>query len=272
MLYCLNIENDSKKRFFGKNEVRLHEKQDGLLCIKYINVKIAKGKIPWKKISKLLGNYNKILCAENVNIPQNCRIFKYKSDRLNVFLAKNSAKHVLKTMQTDRSNFKIALYDPEGNHISFLHEIVEFSSRILVVSDKKMLYENAGCHLMEKHGASILVTSNRNWLYNCDFVIAPEKIVEPLQLPFNTVLFTGAKSCCALNGIVYDDYKIKSFVQYDNLRPSNLTKEYFLGAIYEEYKFKELEEIVPEKCCHCEQEISLDFVAKSINKQKLISI
>lgn len=272
MLFVLNIEKkievnliDKLKNWFIKSKLEVHEQQLGIVNVTYINVKLTHKKIPWKKIKKILKDNNKILCDKEIKIPNNIDIQRYDSNALNIKLCKNAAIDILNKANINKENFKLVVYDPEGNHVDILEKVINVSRNIIVISDNKDLYQKEQNRLLKKYGISILVTDNKDWTYSGNFIIAPDEITEPLQISFNGIIFTGVKSQYILNGKIYDEYKI-SKNKYEKLKPKNLSLEYFLNVVYDKYKILELGECVPISCANSNESFSLDYIKKILNK------
>lgn len=269
MLFYLNIEQLYGDNFLGKiknifkrNKIEISEQKVDKVHLVTINVSLFKKKIPWKKIVEILGKNKKVLCSEQLKIPREIEIERYESDKLNTILCKNAALEILRKANITKENYKLVLYDPHGNHVEFLSRVINFSRNIIVISDEKNLYEKEQHQLLKKCGVSILVTENREWTYGGNCIIAPDKIVEPLQTSFDSFIFSGAKNKYNINGRIYDDYNVE-YNKYKLLNPPDLDMNYFLNVIYDKYGLKSFETLLPESCCYCGEKFSLKHISES---------
>lgn len=241
IIFCLNIIEEKKlglfsslkNIFFFNNKLTVYYKKIHDLEIGYIDVYLRHKKIPWNKILNILGSNKGIICSENIKIPNNLGIYRYYSNKLNSSLCKKVALNVLKNAKPLKGKLRFILYDPKGIHLNFLKYIIDFFRDIIVVSDNCNVYLNLQKKVLTKFGASILLTENRDWTRKGDFIVAPDKIEEVLQIAPHTVIFTGEKSLYSLGGKVFDRYDLSDFTYYDDLIPYKIDKSYFFNVLFD---------------------------------------
>lgn len=271
MLFYLNvIKNDNRslslfskfKNMFLFNSMDLNLKKYKKINIMNINVTLRRKKLNWKKIVRILGDNKKILCEKNFKFPKDLNICRYESNKLNAILCKNAVLKILKISEPyiDKEKFKVVIYDPFGRYFDFLGQLIAYFRNIVVITDNKENYTKEQINLLREFGVSILITDNRDWTYNSNLIISPGQILEPLQVSFNSIVFTSKSPKYHLNGRIYDKYEINSDNDYIKLKPFNLDDNYFLNVIYDYYDIKELENYIPEFCYYFDEKISLEKI------------
>lgn len=269
MLFYLNVIENDNKNFFSKfknmflfSSIDLSFKKYKNVNMMNIDVTLRHRNLNWKKIIKILGNNKRILCEENFKIPKSLNIHRYESNKLNAILCKNAVIKLLEISDTyiNKEKFKVVIYDPLGAHSDFLSQIISYFRNIIVITDNKENYIEEQVNLLREFGVSILITDNRDWTYNSNLIVAPDQILEPLQISFDSVIFTSKLPKYHLNGRVYDKYEINSTNDYLKIKPFNLDTNYFLNVLYDYYDIKELKNFVPEFCYYFNEKISLEKI------------
>lgn len=260
---CINDINFFKYLFLDK--LIVEEKKLGEISVVNILVKSKRGKIKWKKIAKLLGKKEfKLLFPNQLPIMTKLGIKRFSSINLQKRLCKNAVLEVLNKAKLNPNKLRISLIDETGEHYELLRKIIKFSSQIDVITLNERLYLEKQMDLMDEFGASVMVTKNKDWLFKSDIVVAPEPINEPLPIKKESVVFSSEinKYLNCLNA--YYEYKVEIPLKYKKLKPQNVSVEYFLSALFDEYNLSDLPMLRPKKCLSkCGLE-SIEDVAKKI--------
>ena len=103
-------------------------------------------------------------------------------------------------------------------------------------------YLRARC---EELGAAAVITRRREELSACGLVIAPRPVREPLPLREKAVVLTAGKPLVPLNGTVLWRYHFKMPDGFADIKPEELSEEYFCSALYTLGSQFELGSIVP---------------------------
>lgn len=234
----------------------------------YINVKRRKGKLPWRRISKIAGsNKCKILCDESISIPSKYGIKRFNDKGLSYKLCRNALFFSLRESNVNPTQLKISIYDPDGMHPDIVQYFLPFTSQLKVVTNKAQLYKEELDRLMNEHGASVFLSNNIQCLYPCNVIIALDRIATPLGSKRNTVIFTTDKPAVPIKGIIYHNYEISHNNVYNSLKPRLMNQEYFLSALYKEYLMYEFEEIKPYRCKSMNNWYTIEDICKVIIEQ-----
>ena len=266
MITTLTITNNAMDSIYKKITYLIKPNLPEYRVVSYNNIDVMQiiynyrnKKIPWKKISHLINDNNGfVLCREDINIPPSVGIKRYSSDLLTKQMCKNAAIKYIKVNNYDPKKLKILIFDKDAKYIDILEDIIMLTNDIRIVTDFPKLYYKKANQLRDDYGASIVVSDNLTNFESCaDILISPDKIIKKLNLKNSAVVFTSKKPSVNLNAKVYYSYKVKLPKKVMNIIPADLEPEYFLSALYDNYKIYSLSSIVPSYCISDESVVSI---------------
>lgn len=263
------ISSDSKLKekimYKFLKPVTVNETSYDNLNIKHVNAIKRKNKIPWKKISRTLGNYNQqILCSSDVLFPPNFKFTRYEPLNLNRILCQNAAIETLKLAKASKSKLSVTIFDPLGCYGNIVYRLLPFLHQIKVITKNIEFYARESEILMEQYGASILVCNSVSWIRPCHMLIAPDKIITPLSLPKECITFTGFRPNTSLNGSVYYNYKVKIPSKFKKIIPHGINSEYFLSALIDSHNISSTDNITPELCTSSIGVTSIEDISQNL--------
>lgn len=211
-----------------------------ILCVS------CNGSVPFKKLAKILGVQKRnIVCSEDIALPQELGFKRYVPQALYMRLAENAAVSYLMKEQGSEKN--VGLYDLTGRHCDSLSFLLPYCKNIYVVTENLSLYMELSAKLLEEYGAPITITKNPGKLYDCDVVIAPQKIKKALPLKTGARLYTGFAPAVNQSGVVYKSFKTVLPEIYQKLKPEGIDSTYFAAVLYEAERQFSLGSLVPEE-------------------------
>lgn len=251
MIIALTIREEIKKPWYKrifvrkKNDIEAVIREYKEMKVLDIQAKNIGGKVNFKKISKLIPKGSHILYNGDINIPEKYEIHVANPTLYKFCLLRNTYRYILKQTKIDPKILNVGLYDPSGNYVNLVKEIIPFVRQINVVTNNQEKYVEEANYIMNEFGAAVLISNSTEWLSNSHIILAPEKIVKYIPSSVNTMILTAYKPAISLKGIVYYGYKVKLPKFYQKIKPAGISEELFIGALYEEYRIKDLEKMVP---------------------------
>lgn len=256
MLTALTIENKVEniwyKRFVNSiigDDIKVSISSARGVALRHITYINRKNKINWEKISQTAGQQkNEVLCNEDTPLFKGCGIRRFYSSEFAGRLCVNMLLHVLSKADADVRELSIGLYDLKGEHTDILKSLLKYSSNVKVVTNEAKRYADVAEVIMEEQGASVMISKNEKYLSKCFLVIAPDKILNSIPVAQNAILFTCEKPAVCLNGLVYYRYFFKMPNKFGEIKPKELSYEYFASALYTKGRQYELGSIIPTMC------------------------
>ena len=254
MLTALTIKNETSKKWYKKivnklkgNSVDVQLKSARGVSLRHITYTDRKGKIDWTRLNAMIGNQrNHLLCSEQIILPSKIGFRRFQNNEFKTRLASNLAIYILSKL--DDKNIKVGLYDLKGEYTEILPYLVKYSANSVVVTENSTAYEYEVNNIYEETGATVQLTSNRIHLMDCPIVIAPEQICETLPLSGDTIVLSVSPPTVCTAGLVYYNYHFRMPNQFAEIKPPELSEEYFCGALYTKAGQFELDSIVPTIC------------------------
>ena len=254
MLTALTIKNITADKWYKKvinklkgNSIDIQLNSARGVVLRHITYTIRNGKIDWGKLNHLIGNQrNHLLCSENIILPKELGFRRFDNIDFKTRLATNAAVYILS--QADTKNIRVGLYDPKGEHTELLSHLVKNTANLAVITDNSTAFEYEVRSVYEELGASVRLSDNRIHLMDCQLIIAPDKIKEALPLSSSAVVLTSYPPSVCICGLVCYSYYFRMPKGFDELKPQELTEEYFCGALYTKAGQYELGSIVPLVC------------------------
>jgi hypothetical protein len=229
----------------------------------------------WSQLNAIISTQrNHLLCSEDVILPAKLGFRRFDNREFKVRLASNMAIYILS--QLNNENVKVGLYDVKGECGEVLPYLVKHCGNPVVVSDNLTAFNYEVNSIYEEQGATVQLSSNRMHLMDCDLIIAPMAIEELLPISGNTIILSGFSPLVCLPGLVYYSYSFRMPNKFDEIKPEELSEEYFCGALYTKARQYELGSIVPTTCsngnstqtCVSIEEYLRKNIAERENKQE----
>ena len=257
MIVVLTIKEESKipwyKRLFIRksNDVTAVIKEYEEIKVLNIQAKKRGKKINFKKISKLIPKGKYIIYDGETDIPEEYKILVARPILYKLCMLRNTYRYILKNLKIDPNLLKVGLYDPNGDYINLVQEIIPFVRQINIVTNNQEKYSIEANYIMDEFGAALLISNSVEWLSNNHIIIAPDKIKKDMPSSTNSIILTTQKPAVNLRGLVYYDYRVKPPLVYQKLKPEGISNELFIGALYDEYQPSDLEQLVPYELESC---------------------
>ncbi|MBQ3987496.1 MAG: hypothetical protein II629_01900, partial [Ruminococcus sp.] len=144
-----------------------------------------------------------------------------------------------------QADVRTALYDPDAVCADLLPHLLACCGDVTAVTDCFEPYLCAADRALEELGAAAVITRRREELSACGLVIAPRPVREPLPLREKAVVLTAGKPLVSLSGTVLWRYHFKMPNGFADIKPEELSEEYFCSALYTLGSQFELGSIVP---------------------------
>lgn len=190
------------------------------------------GGIRFNKIyDHTIGESKTILCSNDISL-KDTPFTRFNRNEFNIKMMENFVCDVLRQCADRCENLKISFYDPDAEYPLFAEKILEYVPSITVVSNMPRFYENESERMMNKIGASYIVSNSLERLAPCDILICPSKIKVHLPTARDTLIFTSYKPLVSTSGIVVTGYYPEFPQKYQDLKPDCVDELYFLSALY----------------------------------------
>lgn len=202
-----------------------------------------RGKIPWKKIERCLGFLRDgVVLPEGITVPEGVGIKAFTPERLPLLMLFNSAvKHIKKERKTYG---RLCVVDEKGLFIPFAEKLILNFGEIKIITPCKDEYEGLSLLLLQKYGASLLITDKGK--ADGDVVISPRG--EEVDITFSGVFYT-LKNRRLLSGRVLCPKGQILPPLCDEMCPLGVDSLTFASALYEKCGVKELEKAEYETFC-----------------------
>ena len=201
------------------------------------------GEVKLEKADEAVGmQRGRLLCSDRLEFPPRSGYKRFSSAAFSSRLCTNFALSVLDGGQAD---VRVALYDPDAACADLLPHLLACCGDVTAVTDCFEPYLCAADRALEELGAAAVITRRREELSGCGLVIAPRPVREPLPLCEKAVVLTAGKPLVSLNGSVLWRYHFKMPDGFADIKPEELSEEYFCSALYTLGSQFELGSIVP---------------------------
>ena len=201
------------------------------------------GEVKLEKADEAVGmQRGRLLCSDRLEFPPRSGYKRFSSAAFSSRLCTNFALSVLDGGQAD---VRVALYDPDAACADLLPHLLACCGDVTAVTDCFEPYLCAADRALEELGAAAVITRRRAELSACGLVIAPRPVREPLPLCEKAVVLTAGKPLVPLNGTVLWRYHFKMPDGFADIKPEELSEEYFCSALYTLGSQFELGSIVP---------------------------
>ncbi len=236
--------------FFAKlsgNKITVKIESARGVALRHIEYENRRGTVDWLRINNLLASArNEILCADNLYLPGEIGFRRFENGAFKIRLACNLGLNLVSRL--GEKGLRVGYYDKEGSHTGFVADMLRYTDNLVVVTDYPDAYSEEAVFISEKTGASLRVSDNREALADCNLIISPDAVREILPVSGNAVTLTTSAPEVCIAGLVYYDYHFRMPNMFDRIKPSELSEEYFAGALYTLAGQHELGSIVPTSC------------------------
>ena len=252
MILTLTENSDFKRNFknlFGifENKVDIENKIFEKIQIKNISIK---KKVSSNYIKKITGSEVKVvLCQNNLKLLKKNDFKTYRtSEEFLINLCTNTFFKILGLSKAEPSELNLAVFDPQGHCVDLIKKFIFYSKSLTVISNNLGIYQKEQDHLLKNYGATFFVSNDLNYLFKEKIIFAPKKINIKLPLKKGSIVFTSSKACYQMNGIIYNEYKLKKTKKLEKILPEGISSECFLSALYDVYNIKKIKNLVPDFC------------------------
>ena len=166
------------------------------------------------------------------------------------------------------AGLRTAIYDPVACCADLLPVVLERCGDVSVVTDRFAPYYDAADCALEELGAAAVITRRRETLRGCALIIAPCAVEEPLPVGADAVTLTVCRPKEALGGSVFWHYRFRTPNGFADIKPDELSEEYFCSALYTLGAQYELGSIVPPAAQGAGESCDLKTLAKVLDKRR----
>lgn len=249
MITALSVQFPKKsegiKRYLNKlrrDRVEVEIDSARGVAVKHITYTSFSGELRLDKTREAIGSQrDRLLCSERIIFPHRSGFRRFSSTSFSARLCTNLALKVL-SMLKNPEELHLGIYDPEAVATDFLLKALPYCRIPKVVTENIMSYSLAAKRALDEQGAAVFLCKSTDELKDCDLVVAPTRLFEPLPVKESCVVLCvggGAGENC------YGKYSFKMPNGFEKLKPTELDEEYFCSALYILGAQYELGSIVP---------------------------
>ncbi len=239
VITTLSVDLVEKSERFGqflnrlrRDRVEVDIKRSLGVSVKQIKYTSYSGKVKLDKISREVGSQRtQILCDENIDFAVNSGYRRFNSMLFSVRLCTNMAINILDECKSSYK-LRVGIYDTSAVACECLLSVLGYCSDVVAVTKNSKPYFYITDRALDELGATAIVTKNVSELETCDLVIAPTVVNEPIALRDNAIMLTVAKPTAQVSGRVYYKYNFRIPNGFADMKPSDLSEEYFCSALY----------------------------------------
>ena len=219
-----------------------------------------------KTIDAVGYNRSRLLCSERLIFPRASGYRRFSSAAFSMRLCMNFALDVLSRCQ-NAAALRVAVYDPAACCTDSLFPLLERCSDVAVVTGCSAPYLCEAQRALEELGAVAMITKNPREIQNRDLIIAPQRVVEKLPIE-DSVLLTSQKPAENIPGTQFYRYRFRMPNGFAQMKPRELSEEYFCSALYTLGAQYELGSIIPQSVGGNRTECTAAQLAKWLDKRK----
>lgn len=141
-----------------------------------------KGAVNWDAVNRKCSRYaSKIIVPRTVYIPDTCNLLRFVPKHFGSTLVFNTAINLLKSAAISPQSLALTLSDRSGILNGRLHELLEYSSVIKIITLHPERYASACCKAYEEYGASVILRSSHEQTAKPELIIAADGCFSPLM-------------------------------------------------------------------------------------------
>ena len=206
------------------------------------------GQVRLERADKAVGvQRSQLLCSEKLVFPHHSGYKRFYSGAFAARLCTNLALMVLREC-TCAQSLRLGIVDPRAVAADFVLKALEFVDRPLIVTENYDPYELTRDRALQENGAAMTITKNLAELEHCDLIVAPTRLEMTLPLSRSSILLTVGEPTCEQYAACYYHYHFRTPNGFDQIKPKELSTEYFCSALYTLAAQYELGSIVPLSC------------------------
>ena len=255
MLTAFSVKLPPKAEGFKKLTNKLHRDKVETqilrargVSLRHITYTSYSGEVRLDKTDSVVGAHrDRLLCSEKLVFPHTSGYRRFESSSFSARLCVNMALETLRECCRSEE-LRIGIYDPCAAAADFLPQALEFCVDPVIITQNYPLYQLARERALEELGAAVNLTKNLAELEKCDFIIAPARIHETMPLNPSATVLTVGEPDAPLNGEIYFSYSFRMPNGFADIKPPELSEEYFCSALYTLGAQYELGTIVPLSC------------------------
>lgn len=218
------------------------------VSLRHITYTSYSGEVRLDKTDGVVGTQrDRLLCSEKLVFPHSSGYRRFESSSFSARLCVNMALETLRNCQHS-TELRLGIYDPTAIAADFLLHALEFCVNPVIITKNHTPYRLARERALNELGAAVSLTTRIEDLAQCDFVIAPSRIHEPLPLRSTAIVLTSGEPKPSVDGEIYYSYSFRMPNGFASLKPAELSEEYFCSALYTLGKQYALGSIVPLTC------------------------
>lgn len=249
------------------DRVEVQTKEARGVTLRHVVYTSYSGELRLEKTFRAVGSgCGSLLCSERLIFPRASGYRRFSSTAFSARLCANFALAALSRCQSAAS-LRIGIYDPAAVCADLLYPLLERCNDVAVVTAAAAPYLCEAQRALEEMGAAALVTKSRSALEDRDLIIAPQRVEEPLAL-HEAVLLTAAKPDRETGGVQLYRYRFRMPNGFDQIKPHELSEEYFCSALYTLGAQYALGSIVPLSAGGNRAEYTPEQLAKWLDKRK----
>ena len=246
MLTFLTIDKAESLFFPIRHKISEEVKNIGGVEVKHIKCIHRRGRIPYEKIKKLsCGQNDRLLTKEDLILPEDSGLRRFCSVELSERLCLNMAAQILKELQKNSDNLRVAVYDPEGSVADGAAVLLKFTKSLTAVTRMTGIYSAEAERIMNESGAVLKVSKGMKSLENAKLIIAPQKLKAQLPVGKDAVILTVLPPAVSQKGAVYYKYYFTLTDELKSLCPDGFDGSYVASALYTLLGRFDLGSIVP---------------------------
>lgn len=215
-----------------------------LKCVVYTN----RGcKVNFDKIDKIVGaQRNRLLCSGDTPLPKEKGYRRFLSSQFRQRLCTNLGISLLSGLENTK--LKVGLIDEDASFTPLVKYLLKYTDNLVVASNQGEVYSEVSKNLLNEIGAPIRLTRSVNSLYDCDLVIAPNRVPVGVSFKDSAVLLTTEKPSGYICSTVIYDYGVELSEKLLKIKPEGISDTYFASALYTLAHMYKLGAKVPSLC------------------------
>ena len=190
------------------------------------------GTVKLEKADEVIGmQRDRLLCSDKLEFPPSSGYRRFCSDAFAARLCTNFALGLLSDC-AGAGGMRTAIYDPAAAYAELLPYVLERCGDVSVVTDCYAPYLDAADCALQELGAAAVITRRREELSDRELIIAPAPVRELLPVSQRAVILTVSRPPVAVSGRAYWCYRFRTPNGFADIKPEELSEEYFCSALY----------------------------------------
>ena len=214
------------------DKIEITTKRARGVSLRHIIYTSYSGEVRLEKADEAVGiQRDRLLCSDKLEFPPSSGYKRFCSAAFSSRLCENFALGVLSHCKST-PKLRIAIYDPSAYCAGFLMELLERCGDVAAVTDCVEPYFCVADRALNELGAAAVITRRRDILSDRDLIIAPMPVKESLPVKSDAVILTVRCPKIEISGNVFYRYHFKMPNGFADIKPEELSEEYFCSALY----------------------------------------